>query len=111
MPVCLFVPVLIRTYTTGLRFDVVSCIAHYRDLPQGWKSKPETNRKPRAVKCTQEINQARKLGCVRGVNLMLSQPEATIGRCGDTISSKGFQLEEKGQNWKGGVSHDTFYVI
>lgn len=31
--VCLSVPVLIRIYTTGPGFIVVSCIAHYRYLP------------------------------------------------------------------------------
>lgn len=33
--VCLLVPVLIRIYTTGPGFNVVSCIAHYRYLPPG----------------------------------------------------------------------------
>lgn len=35
VPVCLLVPVLIRIYTTGPGFNVVSCIAHYRYLPPG----------------------------------------------------------------------------
>lgn len=102
VPVCLFVPVLIRIYTTGPCFNVVSCIAHYRYLPQGWKLKSETNSEPCAVKCTQEISQARKSGCVRGVNLRLSQPEATIGCCGETIFSQAFRLEGRKQKKGGG---------
>ena len=86
--VCVFVPVLIRIYATGPCLAVASCIAHYRYLPQGWKLKHETNREPCAAKCTQEISQARKLGCVRGVNLRLSQPEATIGYRKDAIFTK-----------------------
>ena len=90
---CLFIPVLIRIYTTGPWFSVVSSIAHYCYLPRGWKLKPETNNEPCGVKCTQEISVARKSGCVRGVNLRLSQPEATMGCCGEMISSKAFSVE------------------
>ncbi|CAK6952017.1 Hypothetical predicted protein [Scomber scombrus] len=49
-------------YTTGPCFNVVSCIAYYCYLPRGWKSKPETNSEPCAVKCTREISVARKSG-------------------------------------------------
>lgn len=94
--VCLFVPVLIRIYTTGPWFNVVSCIAHYCYLPWGWKLKPETNSEPRAVKCTREISVARKSGRVRGVNLRLSQPEATMGCCGEMISRQAFSVEGRG---------------
>lgn len=90
---CLLFLVLIRIYTTGPGFNVVSCIAHYCYLPWGWKLKSETNSEPCAVKCTREISVARKSGCVRGVNLRLSQPEATMGCCGKTISSQAFSVE------------------
>lgn len=43
----------------------------------------------------------RKSGCVRGVNLRLSQPEATMGCCGKTISSQAFSVKGRGQ--RGGV--------
>lgn len=99
---CVFVPVLIRIYATGPCFAVASCIAHYRYLPQGWKLKHETNREPCAAKCTQEISQARKLGCVRGVNLRLSQPEATIGYRKDAIFRKAFGLQGRKQNMVAG---------
>ncbi len=95
------VPVLIRIYTAGPCFNVVSCIAHYCYLPPGWKSKPETNSELCAVKCTQEISVARKSGCVRGVNLRLSQPEATMGCCGKTISSQAFRVEAVTKRWGG----------
>lgn len=84
-----FVPVLIRIYATGPRFAVASCIAHYRYLPRGCELKHETNSELCAAKCAQEISQARKLGCVRGVNLRLSQPEATIGCRKDAIFGRG----------------------
>lgn len=84
-----FVPVLIRIYATGPRFAVASCIAHYRYLPRGCELKHETNSELCAAKCAQEISQARKLGCVRGVNLRLSQPEATIGCRKDAIFRGG----------------------
>lgn len=58
--------------------------------------KLETNREPCAAKCTQEISQARKLGCVRGVNLRLSQPEATIAHRKDAIFRKAFGLRVAG---------------
>lgn len=108
--VCLFVPVLIRIYTTGPRFNVVSCIAHYCYLPRGWKLKPETNSEPCAVKCTREISVARKSGCVRGVNLRLSQPEATMGCCGKTISSQAFSVEGRGQK-RGGVTGERGNIL
>lgn len=93
--VCLFVPVLIRIYTTGPGFNVVSCIAHYCYLPRGWKLRLETNSKPCAVKCTREISAARKPGCVTGVNLRLSQPRATMGSCGETISGQALNAQGK----------------
>lgn len=97
VPVWLFVPVLIRIYTTEPRFSVVSCIAHYCYLPRGWKLKPETNSEPCAVKCTREISVARKSECVRGVNLRLSQPEATMGCCAQTVPSHARSVEGRGQ--------------
>lgn len=98
-----FVPVLIRIYATGPGFAVASCIAHYRYLPRGCKLKHETNSELCAAKCAQEISQARKLGCVRGVNLRLSQPEATIGCRKDAIFSGGaFGLQGRKRNMTAG---------
>lgn len=102
----MFVPVLIKIYTTGPRFVVASCIAHYRYLPRGWKLKHETNSELCAAKCAQEISQARKLGCVRGVNLRLSQPEATIGYRKDAIFRGGLLGCRAGNatRWRGDIS-------
>ena len=44
---------------------------------------------------------ARKSGCVRGVNLRLSQPEATMGWCGKKISSQASSVKDGGET--GGV--------
>lgn len=44
---------------------------------------------------------ARKSGCVRGVNLRLSQPEATMGCCEKTISSQAFCVEAVTKRWGG----------
>lgn len=57
----------------------------------------------------------RKSGCVRGVNLRLSQPEATAGCCGKTISSQAFSVKDREEGRREGGSRwctvGTVYVI